>query len=102
MPSKLSSIRFSSLVRPGTAVLRADRPDARVTTPLLPPADDAVLDEGSEGLAQWMRVAATTGGIAAAAVETETPDDGGRCSIASPSTKPVRQICRTRRPPWPR
>ena len=78
VPSSVSSIRFSSLVRPGTAVLRAACPDGRATTPLLPPADDAVLDEGSEGSARWMRVAATTGGVAAAVVETETSDDADR------------------------
>ena len=78
MPSSFSSIRFSSLVRPGTAVLRSSGPHPRATTLLLPPADDAVLDEGSEGSVRWMRVAGSTGGIAAAVVETETPDDGDR------------------------
>ena len=71
----LSSVRFSSLARPGTVVLRAICPDARPRVLLLPPSDDELLDEGVEGTARWMRVAAATGGIAAAAVEVETPSE---------------------------
>jgi trehalose/maltose hydrolase-like predicted phosphorylase len=74
---RLDSVRFSSLARPGTVVLRATCPDERPRTLLLQPADDDPLDEGTDGNVRWMRVAATDGGVAAAAVEVETPRDGG-------------------------
>jgi trehalose/maltose hydrolase-like predicted phosphorylase len=74
----LDSVRFSSLARPGTVVVRASCPDERPRPLLFPPADDDPLDEGTDATARWMRVSATDGGVAAASIEVETPRDGGR------------------------
>ena len=66
----LRSVRFSSLARPGTVVFRARCPLPRPGgAALLAPADDPVFDDGTDGEATWMRVAATPGGIAAAAAD---------------------------------
>lgn len=66
----LSSIRFSSLARPGTAVMRAQCPSPYPEGPaLLPPAGDAAEDLGHDGDAMWMRVRAAGGGVVAAAVD---------------------------------
>ena len=73
----LESVRFASLARPGIAVMRAKRPDAREGPQLLPPADDAVFDEGATDEIPWMRVAGVSGGITAAAHETTTPGGAG-------------------------
>jgi trehalose/maltose hydrolase-like predicted phosphorylase len=77
----LCSVRFSSLARPGTSVLRASCPDARPRPLLLRPAADAPVDQGREEGAHWMRVATPSGGLVAAAVETETPGDESRTTI---------------------
>ena len=71
------SVRFLDLARPGTFVLRARSP--RPAAPavgllapavgLLAPADDAPLDDGVAGDTFWMRVAASSGGVTAAATD---------------------------------
>ena len=64
---RLASVRFSSLARPGTVAFRALCPSACPDgDPLLPPADDPVADDGSEGHSMWMRVNANPGAIVAA------------------------------------
>ncbi|MGO8872940.1 MAG: glycosyl hydrolase family 65 protein [Acidimicrobiales bacterium] len=80
-PDTVESVRFVSLARPTTAVLRARFPHAlRAGPPLLPPADDLPRDEGRVGNAKWIRVAASAGGIVAAAAQTRStgrrPVDG--------------------------
>jgi hypothetical protein len=42
----------------------------RIGPPLLPPADDPAYDHGRVGGTTWIRVAASTGGIVAAAKQT--------------------------------
>ncbi|HVM63694.1 MAG TPA: hypothetical protein VMU14_02450, partial [Acidimicrobiales bacterium] len=77
---ELSAVRFSSLARPGTAVLRAACPDVPSASPTaLPPGEDAVLDAGSDNGVHWMRVAGTPGGIAAAAADVRTTHEGAAC-----------------------
>jgi trehalose/maltose hydrolase-like predicted phosphorylase len=73
----LVSVRFSSLARPGTAVLRVSCPDLPEPGPvLLPPGDDPPFDAGTDGDVAWMRVAATPGGVVAAAGEEISSSDG--------------------------
>jgi beta-phosphoglucomutase family hydrolase len=73
----LVSVRFSSLARPGTAVLRATCPDVPEPGPvLLPPVDDPPFDAGTDGDVAWMRVAATPGGVVAAARDGASSSDG--------------------------
>ena len=67
----IGSVRFVSLARPTTAVLRSQMQGAiRIGPPLLPPADDPAYDHGRVGGTTWIRVAASTGGIVAAAKQT--------------------------------
>ena len=67
---EMDSVRFVSLARPTTAVLRCRfKEGLRVGPPLLPPADDPVLDRGRVGGATWIRVAGAPGGIVAAATQ---------------------------------
>lgn len=69
----VESVRFASLAQPGTAILRVRCPKGfRARLRLQPPAEDPVHDEGRDGGSCWMRVAATTGGIVAAATQTRT------------------------------
>ena len=69
--SDIESVRFLSLARPTTAVLRARLPHMhRAGASLLPPPDDHTYEGGRLGAARWIRVAASTGGILAAAVQT--------------------------------
>jgi len=66
----LTSVRFSCLARPGTVAFRAAYPTPRAKgPPLLPPLDDAAIDDGRDGDAMWMRVPTGTGGVVAAAVD---------------------------------
>ena len=79
--SDIESVRFLSLARPTTAVLRARLPHVyRTGAALLPPTDDHTNESGRAGGARWIRVAASTGGILAAAVQTRRtsphPTDG--------------------------
>jgi len=67
----VESVRFVSLARPTTAVLRSRWTSALRPGPaLLPATDDATHDAGRAAGATWLRVAGDTGGIAAAAIQT--------------------------------
>jgi beta-phosphoglucomutase family hydrolase len=73
----LVSVRFSSLARPGTAMLRATCPDVPEPGPVLvPPVDDPPFDAGTDGDVAWMRVSGTPGGVAAAARDEAVSSDG--------------------------
>jgi trehalose/maltose hydrolase-like predicted phosphorylase len=67
------SARFASLADPGTSVLRIRCPKGlRAGPPLLAPTDDSLYDQGRSGDARWIRVAASNGGIVAAATQART------------------------------
>ena len=67
------SVRFVSLADATTSVLRVRSPKgSRAGAPLTPPSDDPVHDQGRSGGAVWMRVAASSGGIEAAAWQART------------------------------
>ncbi len=69
----VESLRFVSLARPTTAVLRSRYQAAlRVGPSVLPAADDATHDAGRSGDVPWIRVAGSTGGITVAAVQTRS------------------------------
>ena len=72
------SVRFASLARPGTTVLRIATPGPLPAAPLLvPPEDDPAVDSGCIRDTSWMRVAAAGGGgLAAAATQQEVAADG--------------------------
>jgi hypothetical protein len=74
----LRSVRFASLARPGLVVMRAQCPDVRREAMLLPPAEDAAIDQGVGDDIEWMQAAGASGGIAAAALETATPFGTGQ------------------------
>ncbi len=63
--TRVQSVRFSSLARPGIAVLRADVDPPDASDALVSP-DGAVLS-GREGEYEWMAVRGTGGSITAAA-----------------------------------
>jgi trehalose/maltose hydrolase-like predicted phosphorylase len=77
----IESARFASLTLPTTVVLRSRYRSALRRGPVLLPAiDDATYDAGRAGDATWLRVAGSTGGIAAAAVQTlsrRSPSEDG-------------------------
>ncbi len=76
------SLRLSSLARPGTMALRADclSGDTRSCPPLITPAgSDSETGSAPEGT--WMRIAASEGGVTAAAAQIERPLAGGRALI---------------------
>jgi trehalose/maltose hydrolase-like predicted phosphorylase len=71
-------VRFSSLARPGMLVERIVAPAGlEPVLPLSPPDDGGTLEEGMAGPVQWMQVAATNGGITAAAVAARAGDADG-------------------------
>ncbi len=71
----IESVRFASLVRPGTVVTRTWAPRSTEFPPaLLSPSDDRPHDIGDDGEVHWMRVAATSGGIVAASVQVDGAD----------------------------
>ncbi len=73
----VESVRFASLARPTTALLRARYPTAlRAGPPLLAAADDPTHEQGRVGKAMWMQVAGSTGGIVAAAAQTTSARPG--------------------------
>lgn len=75
---RVRSVRFTSLARPGTAVVRAFSTRPATAAPLLlPPQSDPILDEGEADGASWMRVAAGDGGVVAAATQHVTEVPGG-------------------------
>ncbi len=79
-PDAVESVRFVSLARPTTALLRARYPTAlRAGPPLLSPADDPIHDQGRVDKTMWMQVAGSMGGIVAAAAQSSAagrPVDG--------------------------
>lgn len=72
----VSSVRFASLARPGTVVLRVGCPVLPGSS-LLAPGEDAAVEEGEEDTTSWMRVPASTGGIVAAMAQSVVAHDGG-------------------------
>ena len=69
--SAVESVRFLSLDRPTTAVVRASVPGGhRTGPPVRPPSDGGAVESGSISGRRWVRVTGTTGGIAAAGVQT--------------------------------
>ena len=67
------SVRFASLAEPGTSALRVRCPKGlRSGPPLMPPTADPVNDQGRSGIATWIQVAASHGGIVAAASQTRS------------------------------
>jgi trehalose/maltose hydrolase-like predicted phosphorylase len=78
----VESVRFASMAQPTTSVLRVRCPKGlRVGPPLLPPADHPVHDRGRSGVAHWIRVAASAGGIAAAATQRRTRGQAGTSTL---------------------
>ena len=67
---RLRTLRFSSLARPGTAVLRAggERREG-ASGPALTPPERVSVSEGSDGGALWMTVNGSRDAVAAAALE---------------------------------
>jgi trehalose/maltose hydrolase-like predicted phosphorylase len=65
------SVRFCSLARPGTAVLRIVSATAEAGTALLvsPDGESSTVHSGAAADVQWMRVVGTGGGIVAATIE---------------------------------
>jgi trehalose/maltose hydrolase-like predicted phosphorylase len=69
----LDSVRFVTLDGGTTSVLRVQCPKGlRSGPPLMAPVDDTVHDEGRSKSTTWIRVAASTGGTAAAATQERT------------------------------
>ena len=68
----MRSVRFSSVVRPGTVALRADTADPHTleSEPLAPPEERAELRRGVHRGRAWMHVPASHGGISAAAKDS--------------------------------
>jgi Glycosyl hydrolase family 65 central catalytic domain/Glycosyl hydrolase family 65, C-terminal domain len=84
-PDALESLRFVSLARPGTAVLRARYAGyVRTGAAVLPPVDDAPSDGGRDAATSWMRVAAPEGGVVAASWQRRTTR-GGRGDDHAPA-----------------
>ncbi len=86
----VESVRFALLAQL-TSVLRARYPrGSRPGPPLLPSADDSFHDRGRLGGATWIRVAASEGGIVAAARQTCRRDTLDRIAVyqADPDTLP--------------
>jgi trehalose/maltose hydrolase-like predicted phosphorylase len=61
-----SSARFSSLARPGMAVMRVAGIETAGLSALAPPIEDDVADAGTSGTVEWMRVRGDNGYIIAA------------------------------------
>ena len=91
----MQSVRFMSLAQPGAAALRVRCPKGlRVGPPLQPPTEDPVHDEGRSGSSHWVRVAASSGGILAAATQQLelALDLAGAPSTASLFTEPTPNV----------
>jgi trehalose/maltose hydrolase-like predicted phosphorylase len=87
----LESIMFSSLARPGTAVLRAKGVRALLeSAEPLDPAEGTAVERGSLGGAMWALQHAGAGGLAVAAAERLEGDGLERLAsyVADPSTMP--------------
>ena len=75
----VTSVRFLALDRPTTAVIRAEVPAGhRTGPPVRAPHDVDGPEVGVLGHARWLRVTGTTGGIAAAGLQSRTVRRGGR------------------------
>ena len=74
------SVRFTSLARPGTVVLRAQVSEIPTDAVLLPPPEGAGVDRGTVDETNWVRAAGDPGGIVAAGVQQQRqPElDGSR------------------------
>ena len=71
--STFDSVRFVSLADPSTSVLRVRCPKGqRSGPPVMPPTSDPVHDQARSDTATWIQVAASHGGIVAAASQTRT------------------------------
>jgi trehalose/maltose hydrolase-like predicted phosphorylase len=71
--ASFDSVRFATLAEPNTSVLRVRcAKGQRSGPPLMPPTGDTVHDKGRSGVAGWIQVAASHGGIVAAASQTRT------------------------------
>ena len=89
-PRLLRTLRFASAARPGVHVLRAEGPTARFSAgnPLLVPGESggpgggegspAATWTGRTGPVEWVRVAASDGWLAAAAVQSQVDHRGRR------------------------
>jgi len=73
------SVRFSSLARAGAVVLRAECPEgtAENSAQLIAPDLSGPVDAGNAEGRPWMRVAATSGGVVAAASQRARPLGAG-------------------------
>ncbi len=71
---RFGALRFSSLARPGTAVLRVtgEGRDVAEGRPLVPPGHTGAAD-GTRGGVQWMTVNGSRGSVTAAATEERPP-----------------------------
>ena len=75
---RLWSVRFVSMARPGTIVLRARSSRELPLAPtLVAPEDDRALDEGAIDGVAWMRVAGDGGSAVTAAAEERRPAGDG-------------------------
>lgn len=74
------ALLFSSFARPGTVVLRAGGPPSLFEgdVRLVPPPGTTAAQAGDEGERRWMRVTASPGGVACAAVERRRADNPRR------------------------
>jgi len=80
--AEIAVVRFASLARPGTVVVRVACPDALdADSLLLVAAEDPPHDEGTTADGSWMRVAASAGGIVAAAAGSESHAPGSRSKV---------------------
>jgi trehalose/maltose hydrolase-like predicted phosphorylase len=73
---ELAAVRFASLSRPGTAVLRARCPDGAAHVALSAPPGAQGAESGSDGATRWLRVAGSSGGVVTA-VETDAVGTSG-------------------------
>ena len=96
------SARFSSLAQPGSVALRADCPPGTVGAfaSLVAPPNHEPSDTGNDGDAtMWMQIAASEGGVVAAASQRSRPQDAGvdvlerlGAYVADPSSPPNRHL----------
>jgi trehalose/maltose hydrolase-like predicted phosphorylase len=78
----LRSVRFCSLHRPGTVVLRAHRPDASTGAPLLQTAPGTTtVAEGADGDTCWVQVAAEPDPITVAAHQVQYDEVVDRVTV---------------------
>ena len=73
-PGRVDALLFSSLARPGTAVLRAHMPAGHRLAPSLVAPEHRDVDFGEEDGLRWMQCGDATGSLAAAASQTVRRD----------------------------